>query len=60
MIERLFEEGAAFYRNRGARAGTWRMVGQDPVSGRKLVVAIRWRDPDAGVLAVVTAFDSDK
>jgi hypothetical protein len=57
MVERIFGNGPAFYRNKRDAPGTWLMVGQDPVTGRRLKVAIRWSDAGAGVLRAVTAFD---
>lgn len=57
MVERIFGNGPAFYRNKRDATGTWLMVGQDPVTGRRLKVAIRWSDAIAGVLRAVTAFD---
>lgn len=57
MVERIFANGPAFYRNKRAAAAAWLMVGQDPVTGRRLKVAITWSDAAAGVLRAVTAFD---
>lgn len=57
QIERIFENRPVFRRNKKGRSGIWMMVGKDPVSGRALRVAIRWKDESAGVLRAVTAFD---
>lgn len=59
MIERIFDNDPVFRRNKRGRAGIWLMMGQDPVSGRRLKVAIRWSDAAAGVLRAITAFDVD-
>ena len=58
QVERIFENEPRILRNKRGRAGLWLMIGQDPVSGRRLKVPIYWQDEELGILRAVTAFDA--
>ena len=56
-VEAVHGNNPRYERNKKVGSATWWMIGDDPVSGKKLKVGILWADEKERVLRAITARD---